>query len=121
MVASRSFLEEGGRGAEERREERRSISSRSSVGRVAVVLAGALDFEVVLVVGAASSRLLRALRRSWDFAARIRAALRDCVLLDTVVEGGHGGSTSVTASSSFCAGWFLVEPFGFRMLFARVT
>ena len=45
-----------------RREERRRISSRSSVGSVAGVLVGGLDLEVVLVVGAERSRLLSALR-----------------------------------------------------------
>jgi hypothetical protein len=55
-----------------RREDRRRMSSRSSVG------SGVFDcgfvFEVVPVVeGGERSRLLRAVRRRWDFAARIRA------------------------------------------------
>ena len=29
--------------------------------------------------------------------------------------------TSVTASRSFCAGWFFVEPFAFNMFFVSVT
>lgn len=99
------MIEDWGRGADVRRADRRRMSSRSSVGRVAGVFAEGLDFDVVLVVGAARSRWLRALRRRWTFAARIRAVLRD----------------SVTASSSFCAWWFLVEPFGFKMLFASVA
>jgi hypothetical protein len=67
-----------------RREERRSISSRSSVGSVADVLVGGLDLEVVL--GAVErSRLLSAVRIRWDFAARIRALLRACRLLERCV------------------------------------
>lgn len=103
-VASRSFWDEGERGAEVRREERRRISSRSSVGSVAGVLVGGLDLEIVVGV-VERSRLLSAVRMRWDFAARIRALLR----------------VSVTASRSFCAGWCFVEPFAFRMLFARVA
>lgn len=34
-------------------------------------------------------------------------------------KGGHG--TSETASRSFCAGWFLVEPVGVRMVLVRVA
>jgi hypothetical protein len=64
-----------------KRADRRRMSSRSSVGRVAGVFAEGLDFDVVLVVGAARSRWLRALRRRWAFAARIRAILRDCDLV----------------------------------------
>ena len=55
-------MEAGDRGTVLRREERRRISSSSSVGRVAGVLVGGFDLEVVLVVGAERSRLLRALR-----------------------------------------------------------
>ena len=80
-VASRSFWDEGERGAEVRREERRRISSRSSVGSVADALVGGWDLEVV--VGAVErSRLLSAVRIRWDFAARIRALLRACRLLE---------------------------------------
>lgn len=43
--------------------------------------------------------------RRMDFEARLRAVL----------------SASVTASRSFCAGWFLVEPEGLRMFFVRVA
>jgi hypothetical protein len=83
-VVSSSFCDEGERGAEVRREERRSISSRSSVGSVADVLVGGLDLEVVL--GAVErSRLLSAVRIRWDFAARIRALLRACRLLERCV------------------------------------
>lgn len=103
-----------------RRADRRRMSSRSSVGRVAGVFAGGLDFDAALVVGVARSRLLRALRRRRAFAARIRAVLRDYDLVRRD-KRGRGGCTSVTASSSFCAGWFLVEPFGFRILFASVA
>jgi hypothetical protein len=60
-----------------RRADRRRMSSRSSVGRVAGIFADGLDFDAALVVGVARSRLLRALRRRWAFAARIRAVLRD--------------------------------------------
>ena len=104
-----------------RRADRRRMSSRSSVGRVAGVFAEGLDFDAVLVVGAARSRWLRALRRRWAFAARIRAVLRDCDLVRRDKSAGVEVETSVTASSSFCAWWFLVEPFGFRMLFASVA
>jgi hypothetical protein len=55
-----------------RRDERRRMSSRSSAGR------GLLDwgfvFEVLVMEGGERSRLVRAVRRRWDFAARIRAA-----------------------------------------------
>ncbi len=80
-VASSSFWDEGERGAEVRREERRRISSRSSVGSVADVLVGGLDLEVV-VDAVERSRLLSAVRMRWDFAAWIRAVLRACRLLE---------------------------------------
>lgn len=80
-VASRSFCEEGERGVEVRREERRRISSRSSVGSVAGVLVGGLDLEIVVGV-VERSRLLSAVRMRWDFAARIRALFRACRLLE---------------------------------------
>jgi len=72
---------------EVRRVERRRISSSSSVGRVAVCFEGSLNFEVVLLVfgaGAERSRVLSAVRKSWAFAARFRAALRACTLLEMV-------------------------------------
>jgi hypothetical protein len=78
-VVSSSFCDEGERGAEVRREERSSISSRSSVGSVADVFVGGLDLEVVVGV-VERSRLLSAVRIRWDFAARIRALLRACWL-----------------------------------------
>jgi len=51
------------------------MSSRSSVGRGDFDCSFVLEVLVVLVVevGGERSRLLRAVRRRWDFAARIRA------------------------------------------------
>lgn len=77
-VASSSFCDDGERGAQVRREERRRISSRSSVGSVAGVLVAGLDLDVVVV----RSRLLNVDRIRWDFAARIRALLRTWRLLE---------------------------------------
>jgi hypothetical protein len=114
-VASRSFWEDGERGAEVRREERRKTSSRSSVGRVAGVFVGALDLEVV--VGAAEkSRLLSAFRMRWNFAARMQAVLRACSIVSGVRDGeiegvllsphralfAQGGSWSSHSSSGYC-------------------
>jgi hypothetical protein len=66
-----SWRESGG---EVRREERRRMSSRSSVGRGAFDCGFVLEVLVLVVeAGGERSRLLRAVRRRWDFAARIRA------------------------------------------------
>jgi hypothetical protein len=63
---------------EVRRAERRRMSSRSSVGRVAGCFVEGLDFDVTLEVGVDRSSVLRAFRRSWAFATRVRADLRAC-------------------------------------------
>ena len=74
-VLSRRVASWGDSGGEVRREERRRMSSRSSVGRGDFDCSFVLEVLVVLVVevGGERSRLLRAVRRRWDFAARIRA------------------------------------------------
>ena len=61
---------------EVRRAERRRMSSRSSVGRVAGCFVEGLDFDVTLEVGADRSSVLSAFRRIWAFVARVRAVLR---------------------------------------------
>ncbi len=65
-------MEEEDSGVELRRAERRRMSSRSGVGRVAGVFVADLDFDVDVVLwvgGAERSRVLSAFRRSWGFAA----------------------------------------------------
>jgi hypothetical protein len=74
-VLSRRVASWGESGGEVRWEERRRMSSRSSVGRGD--FEGGLVLEALVLVveeGGERSRLLRAVRRRWDFAARIRAA-----------------------------------------------
>jgi hypothetical protein len=71
-VLSRRVASCGERVGEVRREDRRRMSSKSSVGRGD--FDGGFVFEVLVVeVGGERSRLLRAVRRRWDLAARIRA------------------------------------------------
>jgi hypothetical protein len=73
-VLSRRVASWGERGGEVRREERRRMSSRSSVGSRAFDCGFVLEVLVLVVeFGGERSRLLRAVRRRWDFAARIRA------------------------------------------------
>jgi hypothetical protein len=74
-VLSRRVASWGERGGEVRREEKRRMSSTSSVGRGDLDGGFVLEALVLVVeVGGERSRLLRAVRRRWDFAARIRAA-----------------------------------------------
>jgi hypothetical protein len=104
-VDSRSFFEDGDRAGDVRRAERRRISSTSSVGRVAGCLAGGLDFEAV-VVGAARSRLLRAVLRSWDLAARTRAVLRAFSFVRKVRKMKKGGVLLSRHPALFVPGGF---------------
>jgi hypothetical protein len=78
-VVSRRWVEEVGREGEERRAERRRISSMSSVGRGCCCLAACLALARVLVDvdvdGGLRSRDFRPLRMSWVFASWMRALL----------------------------------------------
>jgi hypothetical protein len=111
---------------EERRVERRRMSSRSSGGRGCLVGGFGLRvgrvFACLVGVSGFRSRELRALRISCVLATRRRAVLRACSYeiredLDTLI----WNRTSETASRSFCAVCFFVEPDGFRILFASVV
>lgn len=109
---------------EERRAERRRMSSRSSGGRVC--LGGALRFGRALVVvvedSGSRSTELRALRMSCALAARRRAVLSPCsYAFSGTWVAQKGDSTSETASRSFCADCFFVEPHSVRTLFASAA
>ena len=112
---------------EERRAERRRMSSRSSGGRdwLADGFGLCLDraFVVVARVSGFRSRELSALRISCVLAARRRAVLSawsyDISEELRHKEGFH--RTSDTASRSFCAACFFVDPDGFRILFASIV
>jgi len=69
------------RGAEDKRAERRMMSSRSSVGRGGLAGAAGLVFEAVVVVVGEISSVLREDFMSCDFVSRICAVLKAYMLL----------------------------------------